>query len=183
MQDTALVSLAPVAIADAAALAAFLQRLSARSRRLRFHGAAAASQGLALRLCSVDGSRHQAWLAWAQGAVVGEARFVVSACSRSAELALVVADEWHGRGLADALMQQLLAAARAAGVRELYGDVLEDNRCMQAFMRGHGFEPDPLSRDDALRMTRALKAAPRRQHARGWWARLATTFTTSQATS
>jgi len=149
---------------DAAALSAFFQGLNAQNRRLRFHGACkCASLALALRLCGVDGVRHQAWLAWVgcgdAAVVVGEARFVVSACGRSAELAMAVAEAWQGQGLADALMRQLLGAASAAGVRELHGEVLEDNLRMQSFMRRHGFEIDPFARSDALRMTRELSAA------------------------
>jgi acetyltransferase len=152
---------------DAAALSAFFQGLNAQDRRLRFHGACkGASLALALRLCGVDGVRHQAWLAWVgcgeAAVVVGEARFVVSACGRTAELAMAVAEAWQGQGLADALMRQLLGAASAAGVRELHGEVLDDNLRMQAFMRRHGFEIDPFAPNDALCMTRELRvAAPR----------------------
>ncbi len=159
---TPALSLRRACAADAAALSAFLQRLSVRSRRLRFHGAcAAASPSLAQKLCAVDGVRHQAWLAWAgdgdAAVLVGEARFVVSACGQSAELAIAVADAWQGQGVAPALMQQLLAAAAAAGVFNLYGDVLDQNPRMQAFMRRHGFEADLFARGDVLRMTRDLR--------------------------
>lgn len=47
--------------------------------------------------------------------MVGEARFVVSAYGRSGELAIAVADDWQGQGVALALTRQLLEAARAAG--------------------------------------------------------------------
>lgn len=165
-------SLRRAGAADADALSTFLQGLSAANRRLRFHGACkAASMSLALRLCSVDGVRHQAWLAWAgegeNARVVGEARFVVSACGQSAELAMAVADDWQGQGLAHALMRQLLAAARAARVRQLQGEVMHDNLRMQAFMRRHGFEIDPCADSDGLCMTRALKAAAPRPAAGG----------------
>lgn len=150
---------------DAEALGEFLQRLGATSRRLRFHGHCnPRSRTVALQLCRVDGVRHQAWLAWTgsgdDAVVVGEARFAVVDGERpgAAELAITVADDWQGRGLADALMRQLLAAAASAGVRELYGDVLEDNTRMQAFMRRHGFESDPFACADVLRMRRAPSA-------------------------
>ncbi len=164
-------SMKRVCAEDAAALSAFLQGLSIHSRRLRFHGAcAAASPSLAMRLCNVDGARHQAWLAWSgcggAAVVVGEARFVVSACGRSAELAIVVADNWQGRGVAHGLMRSLLAAAIAAGVSDLHGDVLGDNPRMQAFMRRHGFALDASAQaypcGDVLRMARDLRvSAPR----------------------
>lgn len=155
--------LRPARAEDAPAVSTFLQGLSATSRRLRFHGCCnPQSSALALRLCEVDGVRHQAWLAWAgQGdtaVVVGEARLVQVADECAAELALVVADDWQGSGLADALMQQVLAAAVEAGVQRLYGDVLDSNARMQAFMHRHGFEADLFANGAVLRMARSPAA-------------------------
>lgn len=152
--------------ADAAAVSRFLQQLSPESRRLRFHGHCnPMSQALAASLCAVDGVRHQAWLAWAgsgdEAVVVGEARLVAST-DGSAELAIVVADSWQGRGLANTLMRQVLAAAAGAGVRHLYGEVLDDNTRMQAFMRRHGFDIDLYARGDVQRMRRTLGTPPAR---------------------
>jgi acetyltransferase len=154
--------------ADAAAFSRFLQGLSTTSRRLRFHGPCNPhSQALALRMCSVDGVRHQAWLAWSgQGdtaEVVGEARFVISnddkGGAHDAELAIAVADAWQGRGVADALMSQVLSAARAAGVHRLHGDVVDDNTRMQAFMRRRGFGFDHGAADGVLSMSRTLQVS------------------------
>lgn len=160
-------TLCPAHVEDAPAVSAFLQGLSATSRRLRFHGCCNPQSGaLALRLCEVDGVRHQAWLAWVgQGdaaMVVGEARLVQVADECAAELALVVADDWQGSGLADALMHQVLAAAVEAGVQRLYGDVLDSNTRMQAFMHRHGFEADLFASGAVLRMVRS----PAAHHAR-----------------
>lgn len=169
-------SLRPARAEDAAAVGSFLQGLSAASRRQRFHGHCnPKSAALALGLCRVDGVRHQAWLAWAgQGddaVVVGEARFVrgsdAEGASGAAELAIMVADGWQGTGLADALMAHLLQAAAAAGVNMLYGEVLDSNVRMQAFMRRHGFEADPFACGEVLRMARAPAAC------RSGWARTA----------
>jgi GNAT superfamily N-acetyltransferase len=166
--------LRPARADDAAAVRGFLQGLSAASRRQRFHGHInPQSPTLALQLCRVDGVRHQAWLAWVgagdHAQVVGEARFVCSADADAgpgaAELAMVVADDWQGSGLADALMGQLLQAAAMAGVRRLYGEVLDSNVRMQAFLRRHGFEADAFAGGDGLRMARAPAAC------RDGWAR------------
>lgn len=152
---------------DAAAVSSFLQTVSTASRRLRFHGSCnPRSQALALQLCQVDGVRHQAWLAWIgsgdDAVVVGEARFVVCADDvagpGAADLAISVADDWQGRGVADALMRQLLTAAADVGVLSLYGDVLHSNARMKAFMRRHGFEVDLDAGDAVLRMCRTTPA-------------------------
>lgn len=164
--------LRPARAADAAAVRGFLQGLCAASRRQRFHGHInPQSPTLALQLCRVDGVRHQAWLAWVgdgdHAQVVGEARFVCGADGDAgmAELAMVVADDWQGSGLADALMGQLLQAAAMAGVRRLYGEVLDGNVRMQAFLRRHGFEAEPVAGGEGLCMARAPAAC------RDGWAR------------
>lgn len=181
---TPIATLRPANAADAAAISAFLQGLSAATRRLRFHGHCnPRSAALALQLCQVDGVRHQAWLAWVgdgeDAAVVGEARFVcvadADAGPAAAELAITVADDWQGCGLADALMRQVLAAAALAGVRNLYGEVLDSNVRMQAFMRRHGFEADLFACGEVLRMSR-VPAAPRKVLAGALLGALSTLF-------
>ena len=69
--------LRPARASDGDAVGAFLDGLSAHSRYLRFHGACSgASPSLRRLLCDVDGSFHQAWLAWVgegdAASVVGE---------------------------------------------------------------------------------------------------------------
>jgi diamine N-acetyltransferase len=47
---------------------------------------------------------------------------------------------WHGRGVAQALMERVLAAARTRGARRLWLGVWERNPRAQAFYRKAGFE-------------------------------------------
>lgn len=134
---------------DAQAMAAFIGGLSSDARRMRFHGAVNASApGLLRHLTQVDGLRHVAFVACAaneEGAqeIVGEARYVVD--DDSAEFAIAVADTQRGCGLADALLQCLIKDASAAGVQQMYGDVLDSNARMAAFVGRHGFEVDALA--------------------------------------
>ena len=151
---------------DGDAVGAFLDGLSFHSRYLRFHGACSgASPSLRKLLCDVDGSFHQAWLAWVgtgdAARVVGEARFVMSPQEGDeAELAIVVADAYQGSGLAQDLMQQVLGAATSAGVSELYAEVMDSNGRMQAFMRRHRFDTVRRGRGDVIRMSRDLRHVP-----------------------
>ncbi len=132
---------------DAQTMRGFLRGLSGPSRRNRFHGSvSAASPQLVAYLVNADGIRHAAWVACVWGAdgeeIVGEAGwYVVDAEGGSAELALSVLDGWQGSGVASRLMETLMAGARAAGLRHIYGDVLDANARMLAFMRKHGLEP------------------------------------------
>jgi acetyltransferase len=151
----------PAQAGDATAVGAFVQGLSDRSKRFRFHGAlSSVSPALQKLLCDVDGVCHQAWLAWAgegkDAFVVGEARFVLSPPGGAAELAIAVADEWQGGGLAHAMLRQLLASATTAGVSKLYGDVMDSNGRMRSFMRRHCFESRRIAGSELARMSRVL---------------------------
>lgn len=57
----------------------------------------------------------------------------------TAEFAIVIADAWQGRGLGLRLMQRLIEAARAHGLRRLVGTTLSDNTGMLQLARHLGF--------------------------------------------
>ena len=136
-----------VHLPDAQAMHEFLSGLSGTSRRNRFHGAVnSVSPSLLRRLVTTDRVRNAAWVAcvWGKNGeeIVGEAVWHLVDPERGvAELAISVGDAWQGKGVADALMRTLIKAAREAGIRELYGDVLNANVRMLKFMMRHGMEP------------------------------------------
>lgn len=142
-RNKTLITIRAVASADAEAMQAFVTGLGAATRRFRFHGCVNGCAASFLRhLTDVDSVRHVAFVAYAGDTLVGEARYFLGAQNREAEFAIAVADAYQGRGVAAALMNALIRRARAAGIRHLYGDVLEDNERMAAFMRRQGFEID-----------------------------------------
>jgi ribosomal protein S18 acetylase RimI-like enzyme len=60
---------------------------------------------------------------------------------RPLELARIyVLREWHGRGIAAALMRHCLEEAQHQGARTLWLGVWEQNHRAQAFYRKYGFE-------------------------------------------
>lgn len=135
--------LRPVTAADAPAEQAFVRGLSLDSRHKRFHvGLHALSPTLLQRLTDVDQRLHVAWVLQVPsgGPVVADARYVREpGTPQQAEFALAVADAWQGRGLGRRLLAHLAAHAQRHGVRELYGDVLADNRRMLALLREQGW--------------------------------------------
>ena len=176
-------TLRPVDAADAAAMCAFVETMSAASRRYRFHaGVQRCSEAFAQALCRADGSRTLVLVAVAPNAdgggtrIVGEARCVTDADDGSAaEFAIAIADDWHGLGLAARLLAELAACALPRGVRWLYGDVLQDNERMQGLMHKLGFfaderTPEPgLVRFEAGTDSLRTAPAPRGRSARGTW--------------
>jgi acetyltransferase len=83
---------------------------------------------------------------------IGVARYVVEPGGETCEFAIVVADAWQGLGLATLLMQALMAAARARGVRRMHGDVLAANHKMLALTGKLGFRNDAHPDDPRMRI-------------------------------
>lgn len=138
------VTLRPIRPDDADALQSFVRALSPASRRLRFHAALnELSAAMLTALTCVDQRRHVAFvLTVTEGGterIVGEARFAVAGDRDTAEFGVAVADAFQGRGLAERLVDALMDAARASGLRWLVGEVLAGNARMLAFTRRFGF--------------------------------------------
>jgi acetyltransferase len=74
-----------------------------------------------------------------EGEVVAVGRYAPNQDGRTAEFALVVADEWQGKGLGHALLERLCRAAKAAGYRALHGQILHANHAMLELAAHLGF--------------------------------------------
>lgn len=158
------VTVRPVLPQDAALEAAFVtQGLTATSRYLRFQtGVQQLPPAMLAYFTQVDYHHHFALVVESfEGGTqqqVADARFVRDGEDPlQAEFALVVADAWQGLGLGRRLLRQLLAVARAQGLRRLTGDVLRSNTRMAALAAAEGFKPR-FHPDDArlARWTREL---------------------------
>ena len=141
----------PVGPADLPALGDFFAGLSVQTRYLRFFGPVTPTPDL-LRLLSGRDARVHALVAVAGGVIVGHAMASDrpdpegwpgtpgppgSGPARTADIGLVVADAWQGRGVGSALMRALTAQAAARGVTSLTMDVLHANRQVVAMVLGH----------------------------------------------
>jgi acetyltransferase len=96
---------------------------------------------------------------------VGVGRYVVNAVTLNADIALVLADAWQGRGLGRRLLTTLLDHAQTAGVREAVGVVLATNVAMLRLVRSMGFvvtaEPGDAT---VVRIRRDLRAVNAQAH-------------------
>jgi RimJ/RimL family protein N-acetyltransferase len=129
LADGAPVHIRPIRPEDREALAAGFERLSPESRYRRFFAPVARLRERELDyLTIVDHHDHEALVAFdeATGEGIGVARFVRTEPD-VAEPAIVVADDWQGRGLANHLLDALVDRAREEGVRRFVAPVLAEN--------------------------------------------------------
>jgi len=142
--DGTTVAIRPIAVDDFELELAFTQGLSRVSGYRRLLSSRRLSRAEIERLVRVDGDCEVALIATTRHSgrerQVGVARFVREGCGETAEIALVVADAWQGRGLGRRLLRGLIASARRRGVRRLVGTTLSDNVAMLALARALGFE-------------------------------------------
>ena len=136
----------------------FFAALSAQTRRLRFQRfTGAITDELMHFYTHVDYDRHMAFVCEADARLVGEARYVANNGTRSCELGIVVADDWHHTGVAQLLLDALMRAAQARGFETMEGLVLAENRDMLDFVRQLGFEIEPVPQEPSLvRVTKKL---------------------------
>jgi acetyltransferase len=162
LRDGRTVTIRPIRAEDAPLERAFVQRLSGETRYLRFQKwVQSPSDRLIHFLTEVDYDRHLALVCAFEGEsgeeVVGEARYVANAGGESCELGIVIADAWQKSGIAGLLMNALLDAARARGLKSMEGVVFSTNRDMLRFVRALGFEVKPEPGDRTMmRIEKAL---------------------------
>ena len=88
---------------------------------------------------------------------IGVARYAPGTSSDSAEFAVVVADEWHGRGVGRSLLSCLFAEAEKAGVKELEGVVFRTNSEMLRLAKELGFDASSYPGDvNLVRLRKGL---------------------------
>jgi GNAT superfamily N-acetyltransferase len=147
--DAAGIAIRPAGGGDRAAIQALVRGLSPRSRYLRFFSGLRelppqwldrftrpASEGELTLLALARRDGREVPVAMAQ---------YNAGADRRGEFAVVVSDEWQGRGIGKRLMRELACIARAEGLARLEGAVLAENGRMlrMAGALGIAFERDP----------------------------------------
>jgi acetyl coenzyme A synthetase (ADP forming)-like protein len=130
----------PPGRADAAALLGFFRNLSDESLYRRFHGHPMVARRMTDPMLEPDWVNRGTLVGLKGERVVAVANYVRLRDPRAAEVAFAVADELQGRGIATRLLEQLAAAASAAGIEEFLAEVMLDNNPMLRVFADAGFE-------------------------------------------
>ena len=161
LADGARVLIRPIEVGDAQELRAGFEQLDVGSRYQRFLAPVAyLTQRQLGYLTSVDHTTHEALVAVdaATGEGVGIARFVRDARDpERADVAIVVADRWHGRGVGTLLAGRLAARAEKLGVTSFTARMLAGNHAARHLVERVG--QDIREREDGGAIV--LAAQPR----------------------
>ncbi len=161
LRDGTEIVIRPIGPEDAEREQAFVRALSPESRYYRFMTTLRElPPDMLYRFTHPDFQRELALVAVADhgtgSGLIGVTRCVADPDPTSAEFALTVADEWQNRGVGTRLLCELMRAARAVGIRRIWGEILASNVRMLGLMAALGFEIEPAPHDPMLRRAARL---------------------------
>jgi acetyltransferase len=114
------------------------------------------SQDMLVRFTQIDYDREMAFIAVTERAgkelELGVARYATTPDGKACEFALVVADQWQGKGIGTRLMTCLMQVARERGLDVMEGEVLKDNTPMLRLVEELGFAIRPSADDPGIQV-------------------------------
>lgn len=162
LADGGRIALRPIRPEDAVHLREGFRRMSDRSRYMRFFTPLKdLPRSWAEHLSDIDHVTHRAWVAYdpgvptpdAPGLGVGVARLIqLPDDPTSAEAAIAIADDYHGRGIGTLLLEVIAGTAQVAGYRSIVTNVLPENTAMRALVERLGDEVRTTRDGQALRI-------------------------------
>ena len=132
-----------------------LSSLSEESLRERFfYAIRTITHEMHIRFCNIDYDREMAIVAElrenGQRLIIGIGRLIVEPDGKKGEFAVVIHDDFHGKGLGYKLVDMMIGIGQDKRIEECYGIVLADNTKMINLCRKLGFSVEGLPE----RMTR-----------------------------
>ena len=155
MEQKIEVGIRSIQVSDEPMMVKFHRMLSDRTVYLRYFCSLSFStrtdhQRLS-RICFADGKREIVLVALHTEAKSGEqiivavGRINLADDEKEGEIAVLVADDYQGHGIATQLLTKLLELARARGIKRLNAEMLRDNITMQTIFKRFGFRLRMLS--------------------------------------
>ncbi|MBF0281915.1 MAG: bifunctional acetate--CoA ligase family protein/GNAT family N-acetyltransferase [Zetaproteobacteria bacterium] len=135
----------PIKPEDAKLEKEFFGSLSDRSRYFRFkQGLHELTPEMVVRFTQIDYDREMAFVAVSCDdskplLEMGVGRYVLNPDGKSADFAIVIADQYQGMGIGAHLMKTLMQTAKSKGVVRFEGEVLAENQAMLSMVKKLGF--------------------------------------------
>ena len=149
MKDGTEVTVRPIRPEDEPAMVKFHETLSERSVYLRYFHLMNLEQRVTherlTRICFIDYDREMALVAERRNPETGEpeilavGRMTKVHGTNEGEVAVLVSDHWHGRGLGRELLSRLLVVGADEKLSKLTADILPDNRDVMRICEKLGF--------------------------------------------
>ena len=144
LSDGTLVVLRPIHPIDGKQAHSFREKLSIESIYDRFLGyVPQISDKLVKRLTEIDYSKEMAIVAEVQGKsqkeIIAIVR-IVGETDNEAEFAIIIADNWQGKGLGKIMTNYVLSIAQEMGFAKIYALVFSSNTQMLEILRRKGFK-------------------------------------------
>ena len=163
LEDGTDVLLRPIRPEDEGIEAEFINGLSEESSRLRFFSIVKnLPHGDLVRFCNIDYDREMAIVAevkqGGRSREIGVGRLIAELDRKRGEFAVVIADQYQGKGLGRKLLDMLIDIAVDKHLESIYGVVLKDNRTMLSLCKEMGFTLTP--EEDLMRAELALALPP-----------------------
>jgi acetyltransferase len=161
MKDGGHVNLRPIRPEDEPMMVRFHETLSERSVYLRYFHLMNLEQRTTherlTRICFIDYDREMALVAvkrnpeTGEGEILGVGRLMKIHGTREAEIAVLISDNWQGRGLGKELLSRLLVVAADDKLANVVADILPDNRGVMRICEKLGFSLKHSLDDDVVR--------------------------------
>jgi len=160
-KDQTDLAIRPIRPEDEPLIVKFHETLSERTVYLRYLHVLKLSQRVAherlVRICFNDYDREIALVAVQKDPKTSEKRIVAVGRLRKlhgtndGEFAVLVSDEYQGRGIGSELIKRLIEVARSQKLRAIVGDVLQDNVVMRHICEKLGFQITGAVEDTVLK--------------------------------
>lgn len=154
LRDGTEVTIRPVRAEDAPLAGEMIATLSAETMRVRFFVVPEVSHKVLMRFCNVDYDKEMAFVVELKGSekrrIIGGGRLIIDPDFTHGQFALLIHDDFHGKGLGEKLLDIMIGVAQEKGLKEVYAIVLTENEKMLRVCRKMGFRstllPDGITR-------------------------------------
>jgi acetyltransferase len=160
MKDGGQVIMRPIRPEDEPLMVRFHETLSERSVYLRYFHLMNLEQRTTherlTRICFIDYDREMALVAvrrnpqTGESEILGVGRLMKIHGTREAEIAVLISDNWQGRGLGSELLSRLLVVAADDKLSHVVADILPDNRGVMRILDKLGFSLKHSLDDDVV---------------------------------